>query len=89
MALAPELSLRQGPGRAPRSPGLGAALSAGPDLPALLGFSHVTSATVVGAPALSYRAGMSMHLWPDPAVNSNAPVRIFCFAYAVGGAPAT
>ena len=25
----------------------------------------------------------------NPAVNSDAPVHLFCFAYAVGGAPVT
>jgi hypothetical protein len=65
------------------------ALSALPFLPALLAKSHVPSAAVVAARALSYRAGMSTHLWPNPAVNSDAPVHIFCFAHAAGGAPVT
>ena len=45
--------------------------------------------SVVEVPALSYRAGMSTHLGPNPAVNSDAPVHIFCFAHAAGGAPVT
>jgi hypothetical protein len=73
----------------PRSHRPRAALSAHPFWPALLGYAHIAPAAVVAARALSYRAGMSTHLWPNPAVNSDAPVHIFCFAHAAGGAPVT
>jgi len=61
----------------PRSHGPSAALTALPLLAALGAYSYIASAAVVAMRALSYRAAMSMRLWPNPAVNSDAPVRGF------------
>ena len=61
----------------PRSHGPSAALAALPLLPALPTCSYIASVDVVAVRTLSYRAAMSMHLWPNPAVNSDAPVCAF------------
>jgi len=61
----------------PRSYGPSAALAALPLLPAPGAYSYLASAAIVAVRALSYRAAMSMHLWPNPAVNSDAPLDAF------------